>query len=183
MTAELEQRLRDALHGDAERARLVNPGGPPTVEAQDLVVEHPRRRGVRWIAVAAVIALLAAAGAMAVVDDDQRIDTVPPVNRGPAPATIVTGSGCPFGVSGDPVAMQLGPVDSAAPRFDTETGQGVAHARLGSQVVEVRVPGFVLEEPDGWQMEDIELTRGPAKVWLDGPPSGSANQPFVQVRY
>jgi hypothetical protein len=32
-------------------------------------------------------------------------------------------------------------------------------------------------------MDDIELARGPAKVWLDGPPSGEQNKPFVQVRW
>jgi hypothetical protein len=181
MSTDLEQRLRAALHGDAERARLVNPGGPPILGPPEPAVERPRRRGVRWIAVAAVIGLLAAVGALTMLEDDQRVDTAPVT--GPAPATIVTGSGCPFGISGDPVVMQSGAVDPSAPRFDTEPGQGVAHARLGSQVVEVRVPGFVLQEPDGWRMEDIELARGPARVWLDGPPSGEAHQPFVQVRF
>jgi hypothetical protein len=183
MTTDLEQRLRDALHEDADRARLVNPNGPPAPGVPPLIVGRRPSRGARWVAVAAVIALIALVGAVTALDDDQSVDTVPPVTGLPAPRTIVSGSGCPFGISGDPVVMQLGPVDPAGPRFDTEPGQGVAHANIGSQVVEVRVPGFVLEEPGGWRMEDIELARGPAKVWLDGPPSGQGNKPFVQVRF
>ena len=34
MTTDLEQRLREALHEDAQRARLVNPDGPPAPEAR-----------------------------------------------------------------------------------------------------------------------------------------------------
>jgi hypothetical protein len=183
MTTDLEQRLRDALREDADRARLVNPSGPPAPRVPPLIVERRPSRGLRWVAVAAVVALIALVGALTMLDDDQSVDTVPPVTRLPAPNTIVSGSGCPFGISGDPVVMQPGPVDPAGPRFDTEPGQGVAHASIGSQVVEVRVPGFVLQEPNGWRMEDVELARGPAKVWLDGPPSGQGNQPFVQVRF
>ena len=180
MSTDLEQRLREALHEDAERARLLNPNGPPSFDVAALVVEHRRRRGLRLVAVAAVIALIALVGALTMLEDEQSVDTVPVT---PVPSTVVTGSDCSFGVSGDPVAMQPGPVDPAAPRFDTEPGQGVAHTTIGSQVVEVRVPGFLLHEPDGWRMEDIDLARGPAKVWLDGPASGQANKPFVQVRY
>ena len=45
MTTDLEQRLREALHEDAERARLVNPDGPPAPEARRLSDgQHPRRR-------------------------------------------------------------------------------------------------------------------------------------------
>jgi hypothetical protein len=130
-----------------------------------------------------VAAVLALVGAVAVLDDDQSVDTTPATMPVPVPRTIVSGSGCAFGITGDPVVMQSGPVDPRAPRFDTEEGQGVAHTLLDSQVIEVRVPGFELTEPEGWRMEDLELPRGSAKVWLDGPASGELNKPFVQVRY
>ena len=32
MTTDLEQRLREALHEDADGARLVNPDGPPALD-------------------------------------------------------------------------------------------------------------------------------------------------------
>jgi len=49
MTTDLDQRLREALHEDAERARLVNPDRPPAPKAGPLSdVQHPQRsRGWR----------------------------------------------------------------------------------------------------------------------------------------
>jgi hypothetical protein len=158
------------------------------------------RRLPRLLAAAAVVAAVALVGAVLSRSDDQTIDTGPangddrsvdtlpgPVRPAPAPApapsTVVSGHGCPFGIAGDPVAMQRGPVDPLAPLFDAEPGQNIAHTLIGSQVVEVRVPGFSLERPGDWRMEEIELPRGPAMLWLDGPASGEAGKPFVQVRW
>ncbi len=102
----------------------------------------------------------------------------------PVPAGwVAAGPGCPFGFAGAPIEMELGPVDPLAPRFDAEPGQNIAHTVIGSQVAEVRVPGFSLGDPERWRMDDIELARGPATVWLDGPPSGEQGKPFVQVRW
>jgi hypothetical protein len=97
--------------------------------------------------------------------------------------SVVAGHGCPFGIADAQIVMEPGPVDPLAPRFDAEQGQNIAHILIGSQVAEVRIPGFTLQNTEGWRMEDIELARGPAKVWLDGPPSGEQNKPFVQVRW
>jgi hypothetical protein len=191
MSTDLEQQLRDALHEDAERARLVHPHAPPPPEARPLTVDKPGRRGPRWIAVAAVAAVLALVGALTLLDDDHTVDTVPSGIL-PHPSvrvlrdvgTISSGSGCPFGIAGDPVDMQPGP---ATGRFSTEGGQGVAHILLGAQLAEVHVPGFARSGDERRREERVELGRGPATVWLDGPESvsreGAGNLPFVQVGY
>ena len=185
MSTELEQRLREALHEDAQRARLVSAGGPPAPEARPLIVEPHWRRPARWLAAAAVASVLALVGALTLLDDDQAVDTTPatPAPVEPAPRTVVSGSGCPFGISGDAIEMELGPAGGGARRFDPVGGQGVAHTTIGAQVAEVHVPGVELNEPDGWRMEGIELDRRAATVWLDGPPSGAEDEPFVQVRF
>ena len=153
------------------------------------------RRVPRLLAVAAVVAVIALVSALVLRADDQTVDTGPASEDGrsagtvpaprptPAPGTVVSGHGCPFGIAGDPIVMERGPVDPLGPRFDAEPGQNIAHTVIGSQVAEVRVPGFSLQRPDDWRMEEIELPRGPAMLWLDGPPSGEAGKPFVQVRW
>ena len=191
MSTDLEQQLRDALHEDAERARLVHPHAPPPPEASPLSVDKPGRRGPRWLAVAAVAAVLALVGALTLLDDDHTVDTVPSGIL-PHPSvrvlrdvgTISSGTGCPFGIAEDPVDMQPG---RATGRFSTEGGQGVAHILLGAQLAEVHVPGFARSGDEVRREEPVELGRGPATVWLDGPESmsreGAGNLPFVQVGY
>jgi hypothetical protein len=191
MSTDLERRLRDALHEDAARAHLANPSGPPPPEARPLSVDRPGRRGPRWLAVAAVAAVLALIGALAVLDDDPTVDTVPSgllprpsVQVLPDVGTISSGSGCPFAISGEPVDMQPGP---GTGRFSTEGGQGVSHILLGAQLAEVHVPGFARTGREPRREELIELGRGPAIVWLDGPESssreGAGELPFVQVGF
>jgi len=188
---DLEQRLRDALQQDAERARLVNRDGPPPPEARPLPVDPRRRRNPRWLMVAAAAAVLALVGTVALLDDGEVVDTVasgilprPSVKVEPDLGTITSGSGCPFGIAGDPVDMQPG---SATGRFSTEGGQGVAHILLGGQLAEVHVPGFARDGEAGRREEPIELERGSAVVWLDGPASasreGAGELPFVQVGF
>jgi hypothetical protein len=192
MSTELEQRLRDAFHEDAQRAHLLNPDTPPAPDARPLTTITDRRRTVRkLVAVAAVIALLAWVAAVTLLDDDQQVDTVP-VTETPLPRmtvqalagrTIASGSGCPFGISGDPVDMQPGP---AGERFSPEGGQGVAHILFGSLSAEVHVPAFDHGVGD-WREEPVDLGGRPGIVWLDGPESasrdGAGNIPFVQARY
>jgi hypothetical protein len=191
MTTDLEQRLREALHEDAARAHLFNSDGPPAPDAPFLTDGQDARRRPRWIAVAAVAAVLALVASLTLLNDDQKVDTVPPVRMPlplvdvvPSVGTIASGSGCPFGIAGGPVDMQPG---SVAGRFATVGGQGVAHILLGAQLAEVHVPGLERSGDEGWREEPIELDRGPAMVWLDGPVSasrdGAGDLPFVQARY
>jgi hypothetical protein len=64
MSTDLERRLRDALHEDAQRARLVNPDAPPVDDASPLSESERPRRSVRaLVAIAAAFALIVAAGA------------------------------------------------------------------------------------------------------------------------
>ena len=131
---------------------------------------------------AAAITLLASVGAVALLDDDQKVDTVPPVSE-PLPRTVVNRGGCPFGIAGDPIVMQDVP---AGTRFEALAGQSVAYTTIGAQVVVVSVPAFDRDTDQSWQDEAIELERGPATLWLDGPAGVSLTQevsPFVQVRY
>lgn len=209
MSTDLERQLREALLEDAQRARLLNPDAPPAPEARALPTSDDRRPSVRmFVAAAAVVAVLAFAAAVTLLDDDQNLDTVPPATQTslpgteitvprvgttplpPRPAvrvlegrTIVSGSGCPFGITGESVDLQPG---RAGERFDLVGGQTAAYLVLGAQTAEVHVPGFGLREQAGWQIEPIQLEGRSAMVWLDGPESashGGANLPFVQIRY
>lgn len=138
----------------------------------------PRHRRSRWLVAAAVAALtVLAVGTTAVLldDDDQAVDTTPTTEL-PAAGTTVVGEACTVGISGDPVTMESGPPDP--PLFDQSgqpEGQLVAHTMLGSQVAELRVPGLVVDDLIGARVEDIELQRGTASLWLAPD--------FVQVRW
>lgn len=199
---ELEERLRDARRAlEAadpptdlwERALDRASGGGGSASARHVADRRWRRSSL--LAVAAAVAAVALVSALAIrpddqavhtgrADDDRRVAPGPTTTRPvPAPATVVAGDGCPFGIAGEPLVMERGPVDPSGPRFDAEPGQSIAHTVIGSQVAEVRVPGFTLHQPGGWRIEDIELARGPARLWLDGPPSGEEGRPFVQVRW
>jgi hypothetical protein len=64
MNSDLEQRLREALHRDAARARLVNPNRPATSDTRSVPGAQRRTRSSKGrVAAAAVIALIAAVGA------------------------------------------------------------------------------------------------------------------------
>lgn len=79
MTTELERRLREALHEDAERARLVNPDGPPVPEARPLSDGQPRQRRARGlVAAAAAGALIAGAVVVAIQDREPGVTTEEP---------------------------------------------------------------------------------------------------------
>jgi hypothetical protein len=101
MTSDLEHRLRQALREDAAGARLVNPDGPPAPEARRLAGDEDRPRPLKWIAVAAVVALLALVGALTLLDADQNVETVPPATQVPEPVG-------PTDIRKDPPGLQPG---------------------------------------------------------------------------
>jgi hypothetical protein len=105
--------------------------------------------------------------------------STPPTSLAPV-GSLVAGFGCPFGITGDSIVMERGPADpiNASP---AEPGQNIAHASIGSLTAEVRVPGRYLADTPSTEieaMEDIELARGPAKIWS---PANYVDFPFVQV--
>ena len=70
--------------------------------------------------------------------------------------------------------------------FEALAGQSVAYTTIGAQVVVVSVPGFDRGSDQGWRDEPVELERGPASLWLDGPEGASVTggvTSFMQVRY
>jgi hypothetical protein len=72
MSTELERRLREELHQDAERAVLLNPDAPPVPETRPLSDgPEPRRPARKIVAVAAAIALVAAVGVAVTRDRDR----------------------------------------------------------------------------------------------------------------
>ncbi len=78
MTTDLEHRLREALHEDAARARLVNPDGPAERVTDLTIVGSDRRRLSTWLLVAAVVALFTLVTATVVRQDDQSVDSRSP---------------------------------------------------------------------------------------------------------
>jgi hypothetical protein len=113
MTTELEQRLREALQEDAQRARLVNPGGPPAPEARQLAVDQPRRPSARKVAaVAAAVVLLAAVAGVAVTQDgDAGPDVtaslqVDPEDQAIADAAVLTPADMPSGWEAAPPEVE-----------------------------------------------------------------------------
>ena len=72
MNGDLEQRLREALHDDAERARLLNPDRPADPDDRSLPgAQHPARSSRRLVAAAAAIVLIAAAGTVVWFHNDR----------------------------------------------------------------------------------------------------------------
>ncbi|MFL6204227.1 MAG: hypothetical protein ACJ739_02670 [Acidimicrobiales bacterium] len=67
------------------RAEAADDGAAATL---DPTAAHARRRPTMWVAVAAVIALLALVGALAVLDDDQTVGTTPATQPTRTPATL-----------------------------------------------------------------------------------------------
>jgi hypothetical protein len=115
MTTELEQRLREALQEDAQRAQLVNPDGPPAPEARQLALDQPRRPSARKVvAAAAAVALLAAVAGVAVTQDgDGGPDVtaslqVDPEDQAIAAAAVLTPADMPSGWEAAPPEVEAG---------------------------------------------------------------------------
>ena len=72
MSTDLEQRLRDMFHEDAERARLVNVDGPPAPEARPLGTVEPSRWSARRVAAIAAVMVLIAIATAAVLSTRSR---------------------------------------------------------------------------------------------------------------
>lgn len=62
MTTEVESRLSEAFHADAQRARLLHPDAPPTSAPSSLSQTHHRATQRGWLLAAAAATLLVVAG-------------------------------------------------------------------------------------------------------------------------
>jgi hypothetical protein len=136
MTTELEQRLRDALHEDSERARLVNPAGPPVPAPRELARDQPRRRsGRNLVAIAAAIALIAAAGVAVIQDGDRGPDLTyvgDPEDQAIVDAAVLTSGDVPIGWEAAPRE-----VDERWQAEEDDLEQGMADC-LGIDVSELQ---------------------------------------------
>jgi hypothetical protein len=95
MTTDLERRIREALHEDAQHARLANPDEPP-IRGSRPVSDLPQRARSRRVAASAAAALVVALVVAAVTirnDDPSRITTTGPT---PTPTTTTPEDRCPF---------------------------------------------------------------------------------------
>jgi hypothetical protein len=89
MSTDLERRLRDALHADAQRARLVNPDRPRTTHIASLSDTPLRRRpGRRLVALAAAAIVVVAVSTTALLrnDNPSRVATTVPTTSGASAA-------------------------------------------------------------------------------------------------
>ena len=91
MNSDLEQRLREALHDDAARARLINPDRPAESDPRLLPgAQHRARSPRRLVAAAAAIALIAAAGAAVWFENTRDRDVGVTTTPDPADSSTTT---------------------------------------------------------------------------------------------
>ena len=92
MTTELERRLIEAFHEDAQRARLTHPDGPAEAPPWMPSGNEDRQNGHRWMAAAACLALVVA-GVVAVArrpgGDPETVSTIPATTPSTAPTPTV----------------------------------------------------------------------------------------------
>jgi hypothetical protein len=149
--------------------------------------------GRRRLLAAAAVAVIAVVGVAALAWPDEegaRLDTTsatePSVTAPPTTtATIILDevgggngdeTGCWVGLTGDPVVLEAGPADPPLfPSGSPQPGELVLHDQVGALQVELSIPGVMVIDLIGERVEDIELTRGPALLWI--------TDAFTQVRW
>lgn len=155
-----------------EATRRASAGTVATLDADDA---GRGRRPLRWLAAAVVAVVAVGTSAVFLNDDDQRVDSQPAGDL-----TQVTWFGadpsCSFGITGEAPPLQPGfYAGSAFGPSGMAEDTAIHHGVLGDQPVEVSVPGQVVTDLVGERVEDIELERGSAQLWV--------NEQFVQVRW
>lgn len=141
------------------------------------------RRSARWLAAAAVVAVVAGAVGLAVRDDDPGVDTGPSAQGAVVPLVAPASDfpayddRCGFALDGDSPRQVI--ADGTSPWFGADSQpvqQQVVQLQLGAtQTAEIAVPGVVLTDLVGERVEDVELARGTGAVWFSGD--------FVQARW
>ena len=141
MITELERRLMDAFHEDAQRARLVNPDHPAVYVGHGKDAPHMQHRA-RWMLVAAATIAVLGLGLLAVAavqdPDSVQTDTVPPT---PAPPTNPA------------TTPSLPPVDSSPATLPANTASA---STVASVVLDTTTPAPVTNGPSLW----VELEPG-----------------------
>jgi heat shock protein HslJ len=140
-------------------------------------VARPPRRYGRWIAAAAVLALVAGTVAVLAGDDgDDGLQTG--TGTGTGASTLTTyqaGDACRFGITGAPLT------DSTTVGFASPDGTAgtmlVGHLN-DVQEYAVHVPGHMVIDLVGERVEDVQLRRGTAQIWFQVVPNDA-----VQVRW
>jgi hypothetical protein len=136
------------------------------------------RRTGRWLAGAAVVAVLLVGIVVVLAADDDS-----PVGPGPSdgtgdPAGDVTiyqaDGACRLGITGEPLPepTTVSPADTFV---ESRVGTLVEGSLNGSQLYAVQVPGEVVTDLVGERVAEVDLERGTAQLWF---------QPdVVQVRW
>lgn len=140
-------------------------------------------RPLRWLAAAAVVALVAGAVGLAVTQDDPDVRTGSAGDVAVVPLVAPTSDfpaydgRCPFALDGGGPHQVI--ADATSPWFGPDSQpaeQQVVQLQLGAtQTAEIAVPGVVLIDLVGERVEDVELARGTGAVWF--------SPDFVQARW
>jgi hypothetical protein len=137
-------------------------------------------RGGRWVAAAAIVALIAGTVAVLASDDEAGVkagsgttSTARPAD--PGATTYQAAGGCKVGITGEPLP------DPTITSFTSEDGTGgtmLVGQLNDTQEYAVHVPGQVVIDLVGERVEDVQLARGTAQLWFQQVPNDS-----VQVRW
>jgi hypothetical protein len=123
MTTDLEGRLREELHEDAQRAQLVNPDRPPAPDVLSMSETRRRARSGRRLvalAAAAIVVAIAAAGIAIRIENPSRVATTAPTPTTAPPDD----KGCPL--TAEDVSEAIGATfTETSTDCSFETGAGV----------------------------------------------------------
>lgn len=192
MSSELERRLREALHEDAERARLVNPDRPADPDARPLpIAQPPGRSPRRLVAVAAAAALIAAAGVAVIQDRDQSSGVTTsqgpedPESQAIADDAVLTPDDMPLGwVAAPPEIEEQWQTshDDLDRAFADCLGIGVSELRDGSPTA---ASAFVNSYEDNDEVAASKVTvlpsAGRAVAFIDRFRDGAAQQCYLDL--
>jgi hypothetical protein len=142
-------------------------------------VSRPPRRTGRWLAAAAVLALLVGTVAVLADDGDPTVDAgdATPGSDDPAPdpstddVTIYQADGaCKLGMVGKalPEPAAVSPAETYSEAGDGEPVVGtLVEGRLNEvQTYAVQVPGQVVTDLIGERVEEVQIERGTATLWF-----------------
>ncbi|MDP1807338.1 MAG: hypothetical protein Q8K72_19325, partial [Acidimicrobiales bacterium] len=165
---------------EAERRAATAHGS--LVPLDDAKADRARRPG-RWLAAAAVAAVVAGAVGQAARHHEPDVLTGPTGAGAVVPLVAPTSDfpsvdgRCGFALDGDGPHQTI--ADAPSPWFAPDSQpvqQQVVQLQLGStQTAEIAVPGVVLTDLTGERVEDVELARGTGQVWF--------SPDFVQARW